>query len=101
MVKAMPEAQAAAPLDADEQRLLDDFEHDELRSIATPSMLERLREAAKGTGLKDQRINIRLSSHDLQAIRTRALQAGIPYQTLISSILHQYVSRTNSHGVDV
>jgi hypothetical protein len=44
-----------------------------------------LREAAKGTGQKDQHINIRLSSHDLQAIRTRALQAGIPYQTLISA----------------
>jgi predicted DNA binding CopG/RHH family protein len=100
MVKTMPEAQATAPLEADEQRLLDDFEHDELRSIATPSLLEGLREAAKSTGQKDQRINIRLSSHDLQAIRTRALQAGIPYQTLISSILHQYVSRTKSHGVE-
>ena len=96
----MPEGQAIAPLDVAEQRLLDDFEHDELRSVATPSLLEELREAAKSTGQKDQRINIRLSSHDLQAIRTRALQAGIPYQTLISSILHQYVSRTKSHGVE-
>jgi predicted DNA binding CopG/RHH family protein len=101
MVKAMPEAQATAPLEADEQRLLEDFEHDELRSVATPSLLEELRESARGTGQKDQRINIRLSSHDLQAIRTRALQAGIPYQTLISSILHQYVSRTKSHSVEV
>ena len=41
---------------------------------------------------RNQRINIRLSSGDLQAIRTRALQAGIPYQTLISSILHQFVN---------
>ena len=57
MVKAMPKAQAVAPLDADEQRLLDDFEQDELRSIAISSLLEELREAAKGTGQKDQRIN--------------------------------------------
>ncbi len=100
MVKAMPEAQAVAPLDADEQRLLDDFEQDELRSIAIPSLLEELREAAKGTGQKDQRINIRLSSYDLQAIRTRALQVGIPYQTLISSILHQYVSRSRLYPLE-
>jgi predicted DNA binding CopG/RHH family protein len=93
----MPESQAAAPLEAEEQQLLEDFEHDELRSVATPALLEELRESARGTGQKDQRINIRLSSHDLQAIRTRALQAGIPYQTLISSILHQYVSRSWLH----
>ena len=101
MVKAMPEGQMTAELDADEQQLLDDFERDDLRSVATASLLEGLRESARGTGQKDQRINIRLSSRDLQAIRTRALQAGIPYQTLISSILHQYVSRTTSHGVEV
>ena len=100
MVKAMPEAQATAPLEADEQQLLEDFEHDELRSVATPSLLEELRESARGTGQKDQRINIRLSSRDLQAIRTRALQAGIPYQTLISSILHQYVSRSRLHPLE-
>ncbi len=94
MVKAMPEGQATAELDSEEQQLLDDFERDDLRSVATPSLLEDLRESARGTGQKDQRINIRLSSRDLQAIRTRALQAGIPYQTLISSILHQYVSRS-------
>ena len=60
--------------------------------MATPSLLEGLLESARATGQKDQRINIRLSSGDLQAIRTRALQAGIPYQTLISSILHQFVN---------
>jgi predicted DNA binding CopG/RHH family protein len=54
--------------------------------------LEGLRAAARATGQKDQRINIRLSSIDLQALRTRALQEGIPYQTLISSVLHKYLS---------
>jgi predicted DNA binding CopG/RHH family protein len=77
-----------------EQQLLADFEAGELRSVATPALLSQLQEAAKATGLKDQRINIRLSSTDLQAIRTRAMQEGIPYQTLISSVLHRYVSDT-------
>ena len=100
MVKAMPEDQATVQLDSEEQQLLDDFERDDLRSVATPSVLEGLRESARSTGQKDQRINIRLSSRDLQAIRTRALQAGIPYQTLISSILHQYVSRSRLHPLE-
>ena len=92
MVKAMPEAKSTDQLDAEEQQLLEDCERDAMLSVATPALLEGLRESAKATGQKDQRINIRLSSGDLQAIRTRALQAGIPYQTLISSILHQFVS---------
>lgn len=91
-MKAMPETTSTIQLDAEEQQQLDDFEHDAMLSVATPSLLEGLRESARATGLKDQRINIRLSRGDLQAIRTRALQAGIPYQTLISSILHQFVS---------
>ena len=79
-------------LEPAEQQLLTDFETGELRSVATPALLSKLQEAAKATGLKDQRINIRLSSADLQAIRVRAMQEGIPYQTLISSVLHKYVS---------
>ncbi|WP_255106058.1 MULTISPECIES: CopG family antitoxin [unclassified Synechococcus] len=81
-------------LEPAEQQLLADFEAGELRSVATPALLSQLQEAAMATGQKDQRINIRLSSGDLQAIRTRALQKGIPYQTLISSVLHKYVSGT-------
>ena len=82
------------PLEAGEQKLLDDFEQGALNSVATPALLDGLRQSARATGQKDQRINIRLSSGDLQAIRTRALQEGIPYQTLISSVLHKYVSGT-------
>ncbi|MFM9042429.1 MAG: hypothetical protein ACKOHJ_09395 [Vulcanococcus sp.] len=82
------------PLEDDEQQLLDAFEQGALRSVLTPALLDGLRQSARTTGQKDQRINIRLSSGDLQAIRTRALQEGIPYQTLISSVLHKYVSGT-------
>ena len=88
----MPDTTSTIQLDAEEQQLLDEFEHDALLSVATPSLLEGLRESARTSGQKDQRINIRLSRGDLQAIRTRALQAGIPYQTLISSILHQFAN---------
>lgn len=79
-------------LESEEQQLLNDFEAGSLRSVASPELLDQLRAAARSTGQKDQRINIRLSSPDLQALRTRALQEGIPYQTLISSVLHKYIS---------
>lgn len=88
----MQEPHPKEPLDAQEQQWLQDFSAGQLRSVATPDLLEELSQSARATSLKDQRINIRLSSADLQAIRTRALQEGIPYQTLISSVLHKYVS---------
>ena len=47
---------------------------------------------AKATFRKDRRLNIRLSSKDLEAIQKRALEQGLPYQTLISSLLHKYAS---------
>jgi predicted DNA binding CopG/RHH family protein len=42
---------------------------------------------------KDRRVNIRISSKDLEAIQKRALEEGLPYQTLIASVLHKYASR--------
>ena len=88
-------------LEPDEKQLLADFEAGELRSVATPALLSQLQNAAKATSLKDQRINIVLSSADLQAIRIRAMQEGIPYQTLISSVLHRYVSGTLQERKDM
>jgi len=90
----MPEPNTEIHLDAAEQQLLEDMEQGALQSVATSALLQNLGQSARATGQKDQRINIRLSSGDLQAIRTRALQEGIPYQTLISSVLHKYVSGT-------
>jgi len=46
--------------------------------------------SAKATFRKDRRLNVRLSSKDLEAIQKRALAEGPPYQTLISSLLHKY-----------
>ena len=47
---------------------------------------------AKNTLRKDKRINIRLSSNDLVSLKTNAVEMGLPYQTLVSSVLHQYVT---------
>ena len=79
------------PLDQEEQEILDAFEAGTLRSVATAAERSRLEASARSTPTKDQRINIRLTSEDLGALRARALQEGIPSQTLISSVLHQYV----------
>jgi predicted DNA binding CopG/RHH family protein len=51
-----------------------------------------LQEAARNTLIKDKRINIRISSRDLGSLQRRANRFGMPYQTLISSILHRYVA---------
>jgi predicted DNA binding CopG/RHH family protein len=86
--------QPTPALDPEEQKLLADFESGSLRSVASPELFAQLRASARSTSVKDQRINIRLSSPDLQALRARALREGIPYQTLISSVLHKYISGT-------
>lgn len=54
-------------------------------------LLADLQRASANTFKKDQRINVRLSSHDLLGIQKKALQKGIPYQTLIAGLIHQYV----------
>ena len=51
----------------------------------------RLVQASENTFKKDKRINIRLSSHDLEGIQRKAVRKGIPYQALISGLIHQYV----------
>ncbi|MDQ8207647.1 hypothetical protein SH580_09070 [Coraliomargarita algicola] len=53
---------------------------------------ERLKEAAQQTYNKDKRINIRISSRDLSALQKKANRYGMPYQTLVSSVLHRYVT---------
>ncbi|MBP6781696.1 MAG: hypothetical protein KA775_00420 [Ottowia sp.] len=79
-------------LDPDELQLLEDYESGQLISVATKAELQRLRDAARATAVKDKRVNIRLSSADLMDIQARALAEGMPYQTLIASVLHKYVS---------
>lgn len=79
-------------LDPEEQAILDAFESGALKPISNhKSELKRHQAYATATFQKDSRINIRISSKDLRLIQKRALSEGLPYQTLISSLLHKYV----------
>jgi predicted DNA binding CopG/RHH family protein len=79
-------------LDDYENEVLDAYEKGKLRSVATKAELARFKAAARATAIKDRRVNIRLSSIDLNDIQVKALEEGIPYQTLIASVLHKYVT---------
>jgi len=76
-----------------EKDILDAYEKGDLISTKpSPTEKEKYKAAAQATSLKDRRVNIRLSSPDLMDIQARALEDGVPYQTLIASVLHKYVS---------
>lgn len=78
-------------LDAEEQALSDSFDCGEWKSVANLKQeLTKARKAAANYLRKDIRINIRLSSSDLERIKQMAAHEGLPYQTLIASILHKY-----------
>lgn len=79
-------------LNAEEQELLEAFESGEFQSDMSHSRKEFIEQSAAQTFKKDKRINIRISGRDLVAIQRRALEEGMPYQTLVASILHKYVS---------
>ncbi len=79
-------------LDQNEEDILEAFEAGEFQSELTPSRKEMIEKSAAETFKKDKRINIRISSRDLVAIQRRALEEGMPYQTMISSILHKFIS---------
>lgn len=79
-------------LDAYEVEILEAYEKGELESIATREELTRLKAGARATAIKDRRVNIRVSSGDLSDIQVRALEEGLPYQTLIASVPHKYVT---------
>jgi predicted DNA binding CopG/RHH family protein len=79
-------------LDAYEDEILSAYEASKLKSVATKSELAKFKAAARNTAVKDKRVNIRLSSVDLSDIQIKALEEGVPYQTLIASVLHKYVT---------
>jgi predicted DNA binding CopG/RHH family protein len=79
-------------LDEEERDILEAFEAGRLkRSPDRAGLQKRHQDYAKAMFRKDARINIRLSSRDLRGLQKKALAEGIPYQTLVSSILHKYV----------
>ena len=79
-------------IDHDELEVLNAYEKGRLKSVATKGELAKFKAAARATAIKDRRVNIRLSSGDLSDIQVKALEEGLPYQTLIASVLHKYVT---------
>jgi predicted DNA binding CopG/RHH family protein len=79
--------------DAFEEDILQAYERGELKSVSpSKARIDEFKAAARATFIKDRRVNIRLSSADLMDIQARALEEGIPYQTLIASVLHKFVT---------
>lgn len=78
-------------LDSQERAILSDFEKGELQSVDSPSH-DDLKEAASNTFKQDQQVSIHLSENDLELIQERASQEGVPYETLMSSVLHKFVN---------
>ena len=80
-------------LSDEEKDILDSYDRGQWRPVKNPKReIKRLQQYARNTLQKDKRINIRMSSKDLDRVQVIATQEGIPYQTLISSIIHKYVS---------
>ncbi|VAX05100.1 hypothetical protein MNBD_GAMMA20-2462 [hydrothermal vent metagenome] len=78
--------------DTEEKEILKAFEAGKLKkSKNSKRQIKQHMEAAKATFKKDARINIRLSSRDLRSLQAKALMEGMPYQTLVSSILHKFI----------
>ena len=77
----------------EDKEIIKSIENGEWNSIDNlEEMKKRLTLAASETAIKDYRINVRISKRDVEALKTRALEEGIPYQTLVTSILHKYVT---------
>ena len=80
-------------LNKEEKDILSSFDNDEWKNI--PNMKKMIKNHigyAKATNLKDKRVNIRISQKDLESIQRKALEEGIPYQTLISSLIHKFIN---------
>ncbi len=80
-------------LDKEEQEMLEAYQRGKVRvSKDRAKEIARLRRAAKNTLMKNKRVNIRISSKDLDDLQVKAAEEGLPYQTLMSSVLHKYVN---------
>ena len=76
-----------------EEEILASFERDEWQSVPNlKKEIARYASYAEASLAKDKRINIRISSRDLEDIQARAAEEGIPYQTLMASVLHKFVT---------
>ncbi len=82
-----------APLDQEEMDLMASLETNEWQPVQDFEVKKKeLQAAARNTLKKDKRINLRLTNKDYQQIQIKAIEEGIPYQTLISSLVHKYLN---------
>jgi predicted DNA binding CopG/RHH family protein len=80
-------------LDKDEQKIVESFEKGEWKSVSNvEEEINSFVKVAKKSLRKDKRINIRITDRDLLEIKRKAVNEGIPYQTLISSVLHKFLN---------
>lgn len=79
-------------LSQEEKEILDSYENNEWVSIKKSEDIAAYKTAAKNTFKKNKRVNIRISEMDLTLIQEKALIDGLPYQTLMASVLHKYVT---------
>ena len=78
--------------DENERNLIESVESGEWISVEDlQSEIAEAKKIAFATRTKDTRINIRLTKNDLKALKSKALEEGVPYQTLVSSVLHKYI----------
>jgi len=83
----------------EEKELIASVERGEWVSVKKSEKdLNRFREMARETLRKDARINIRLTKRDFFNLKSKALKEGMPYQTLVASIIHKYVGGQMAHG---
>lgn len=80
-------------LSNEEKAILETYEADEWQSAEDrKTEIPKYQQYASATYKKDKLVNIRISTKNLEALQQRALQEGIPYQTLVSSVLHKYIN---------
>jgi predicted DNA binding CopG/RHH family protein len=80
-------------LSKQEKQIVESVERGDWRSVrGVKKQIKRYQEYAEATVRKDKRVNIRMSEKDLIRIRKKAMEEGLPYQTLISSVLHRYAN---------
>jgi predicted DNA binding CopG/RHH family protein len=81
------------PIDQEEKELMESIEHDEWLPVENLNQeKEKAMAAARNTLKKDKRINLRLTQKDYHQIQIKAIEEGIPYQTLIAGIIHKYLN---------
>lgn len=80
-------------LDQEEREILEAYRQGRLERFSlSKEEIEKYRKAARAVSRKDKRINIRISARDLEDLQIKAMEEGTPYQTLIASVLHKYVT---------